>query len=127
MSFLGQVPSVYKRALSISPVLQFARTSRVSVRHNSHVVKSARRFRMAVLGSGPAGFYTAFKVLSKVENSIIDMYELLPVPFGLVRYGVAPDHPEVKVRCSISCSRTFAFRNRRSKTTVFLKFWKPCA
>ena len=52
---------------------------------------------MAVIGSGPAGFYTAYKVMSKVENSVVDMYEHLPVPFGLVRFGVAPDNPEVKV------------------------------
>ena len=52
---------------------------------------------MAVIGSGPAGFYTAYKVMSKIENSVVDMYEHLPVPFGLVRFGVAPDHPEVKV------------------------------
>ena len=51
---------------------------------------------MAVIGSGPAGFYTAYKVMSKIENSMVDMYEQLPVPFGLVRFGVAPDHPEVK-------------------------------
>jgi len=56
-----------------------------------------RPFRMAVIGSGPAGFYTAYKVMSKIENSIVDMYEHLPVPYGLVRFGVAPDHPEVKV------------------------------
>lgn len=31
------------------------------------------------------------------ENTAVDMFEELPVPFGLVRYGVAPDHPEVKV------------------------------
>lgn len=52
---------------------------------------------MAVIGSGPAGFYTAYKVLSKIENAVVDMYEQLPVPYGLVRFGVAPDHPEVKV------------------------------
>lgn len=57
-----------------------------------------RPFRMAVIGSGPAGFYTAYKVMAKIENSVVDMYEQLPVPFGLVRFGVAPDHPEVKVR-----------------------------
>ena len=55
---------------------------------------------MAVLGSGPAGFYTAYKVMSSIENAIVDMYERLPVPFGLVRFGVAPDHPEVKVKCN---------------------------
>ena len=53
---------------------------------------------MAVIGSGPAGFYTAYKVMSSIENTTIDMYESLPVPFGLVRFGVAPDHPEVKVQ-----------------------------
>lgn len=35
--------------------------------------------------------------MSKIEDSVVDMYEQLPVPFGLVRFGVAPDHPEVKV------------------------------
>ena len=53
---------------------------------------------MAVIGSGPAGFYTAYKVMSSIENATVDMYESLPVPFGLVRFGVAPDHPEVKVQ-----------------------------
>lgn len=53
---------------------------------------------MAVVGSGPAGFYTSYKVMSLINNAKVDMYEALPVPFGLVRFGVAPDHPEVKVR-----------------------------
>lgn len=53
---------------------------------------------MAVVGSGPAGFYTSYRVMSLIENAKVDMYEALPVPFGLVRFGVAPDHPEVKVR-----------------------------
>lgn len=56
-------------------------------------------FRLAVVGSGPAGFYTAYRVMNKVPNVQVDMYEALPVPFGLVRHGVAPDHPEVKVSC----------------------------
>ena len=72
----------------------------VSQWRNSHVVHEGRPFRLAVLGSGPAGFYTAYKILSKIENAVVDMYEHLPVPFGLVRYGVAPDHPEVKVSFS---------------------------
>ncbi|KAI0478778.1 nucleotide-binding domain-containing protein [Xylariaceae sp. FL0804] len=53
-------------------------------------------FRMAVVGSGPAGFYTAYRVMSKIPKARVDMFEALPVPFGLVRFGVAPDHPEVK-------------------------------
>ena len=59
---------------------------------------------MAVLGSGPAGFYTAYKVMSTIKNAVVDMFESLPVPFGLVRFGVAPDHPEVKVTCSLKIS-----------------------
>ncbi|KAI1817961.1 FAD/NAD(P)-binding domain-containing protein [Poronia punctata] len=51
---------------------------------------------MAVVGSGPAGFYTAYRVMSKIQQAKVDMFEALPVPFGLVRFGVAPDHPEVK-------------------------------
>ena len=69
----------------------------VCKRRNSTVIKNGPPFRMAVLGSGPAGFYTAYKVMSTIENAVVDMYEALPVPFGLVRFGVAPDHPEVKV------------------------------
>ena len=57
---------------------------------------------MAVVGSGPAGFYTAYRVMSKIPGAKVDMFEALPVPFGLVRFGVAPDHPEVKVRLNSS-------------------------
>ncbi|KAK6336693.1 NADPH-adrenodoxin reductase [Orbilia javanica] len=53
-------------------------------------------FRLAIIGSGPSGFYTAYRVQNKLPTAKIDMYEALPVPFGLVRFGVAPDHPEVK-------------------------------
>lgn len=60
-------------------------------------------FRLAVIGSGPAGFYTAYRVMSKLPQARVDMYEALPVPFGLVRHGVAPDHPEVKVTKSLPC------------------------
>lgn len=74
-------------------------------RCQSRVANDGRPFRMAVLGSGPAGFYSAYKVMQGIDNAIVDMYEHLPVPFGLVRYGVAPDHPEVKV------SRLYAFQS----------------
>ncbi|KAJ5569452.1 uncharacterized protein N7459_008882 [Penicillium hispanicum] len=65
-------------------------------RRNSHVASSNRPVRVAVVGSGPAGFYAASRLLSKQQDAVVDMYEKLPVPFGLARYGVAPDHPEVK-------------------------------
>ncbi|KAI2619962.1 nucleotide-binding domain-containing protein [Hypoxylon sp. NC1633] len=62
----------------------------------STATRHDRPFRMAVVGSGPAGFYTAYRVMSKVPKAKVDMFEALPVPYGLVRFGVAPDHPEVK-------------------------------
>ncbi|KAH6629513.1 NADPH:adrenodoxin oxidoreductase mitochondrial precursor [Boeremia exigua] len=65
-------------------------------------VSCTRRLRVAIIGSGPAGFYTAHRLLQKVQDAVIDMYEQLPVPYGLVRFGVAPDHPEVK-----NCQDTF--------------------
>uniref|UniRef100_A0A8C9G4C9 NADPH:adrenodoxin oxidoreductase, mitochondrial n=1 Tax=Pavo cristatus TaxID=9049 RepID=A0A8C9G4C9_PAVCR len=52
--------------------------------------------RICVVGSGPAGFYTAQHILKHHDLAEVDIYEKLPVPFGLVRFGVAPDHPEVK-------------------------------
>ncbi|XP_075227253.1 NADPH:adrenodoxin oxidoreductase, mitochondrial [Lycorma delicatula] len=52
--------------------------------------------KVAIIGSGPAGFYAAQQLIKLNNEVVIDIYERLPVPFGLVRYGVAPDHPEVK-------------------------------
>ncbi|KAF9284542.1 hypothetical protein BGZ68_004609 [Mortierella alpina] len=58
--------------------------------------RSSKPFRVAVIGSGPGGFYTAHRLLKHVPQTRVDMFEALPVPHGLVRFGVAPDHPEVK-------------------------------
>jgi ferredoxin/flavodoxin---NADP+ reductase len=53
--------------------------------------------RIAVIGSGPAGFYAAGHLLKGGEETIeVDMLERLPTPWGLVRSGVAPDHPKIK-------------------------------
>ena len=52
--------------------------------------------KVAIVGSGPAGFYTAKYLLEKHPSLTVDIIEALPTPFGLVRHGVAPDHPEVK-------------------------------
>lgn len=52
--------------------------------------------KVCIVGSGPAGFYTAQHLLKARQDVEVDIYERLPVPFGLVRFGVAPDHPEVK-------------------------------
>ncbi|HEY1313180.1 MAG TPA: NAD(P)-binding protein [Steroidobacteraceae bacterium] len=51
---------------------------------------------VAIVGSGPSGFYAAEALLKSSLTVRVDMIERLPVPFGLVRYGVAPDHPRLK-------------------------------
>lgn len=52
--------------------------------------------RFAVVGSGPSGFYAAEELLKQMPSAQVDMFERLPTPFGLVRFGVAPDHPRIK-------------------------------
>ncbi|MBO1752391.1 FAD-dependent oxidoreductase [Actinotalea sp. BY-33] len=57
---------------------------------------SSTPVRVAIVGAGPAGIYAA-DILSKADVEVsIDLFERLPAPFGLVRYGVAPDHPRIK-------------------------------
>lgn len=56
------------------------------------------KLRLAIVGAGPAGIYAA-DILLKTERAFevsIDLFEHLPAPYGLVRYGVAPDHPRIK-------------------------------
>jgi ferredoxin/flavodoxin---NADP+ reductase len=53
-------------------------------------------FRVAIVGSGPAGFYAAAALLDAEATIDVDMIERLPTPWGLVRLGVAPDHPKLK-------------------------------
>jgi len=59
--------------------------------------------QVAIVGAGPAGFYAASALLRASDRTIaVDLYERLPTPWGLVRFGVAPDHPKIK-----SVSRVF--------------------
>jgi ferredoxin--NADP+ reductase len=56
-----------------------------------------RPLRVAVVGSGPAGFYTVDALVKhKQITAEVDLFERLPAPYGLVRYGVAPDHQKIK-------------------------------
>jgi ferredoxin/flavodoxin---NADP+ reductase len=50
--------------------------------------------RAAVIGAGPSGFYAADQLLK--EGIAVDLFDMLPTPYGLVRAGVAPDHPKIK-------------------------------
>lgn len=69
---------------------------------------------VAVVGSGPAGFYTAGALLDREDLDVrVDMYERLATPWGLVRAGVAPDHPKIKsvssVYSKIASQESFRF------------------
>ncbi|XP_027846285.2 NADPH:adrenodoxin oxidoreductase, mitochondrial isoform X3 [Aphis gossypii] len=72
--------------------MQWSYLSHAIRKYSKHV----NGFHVGIVGAGPAGFYCAQQLLKKIPGCQIDIYEKLPVPFGLVRYGVAPDHPEVK-------------------------------
>ena len=65
--------------------------------YSSSVGTPETPLRVAIVGSGPAGFYTAESLLkNKQITAEVDLFERLPAPYGLVRYGVAPDHQKIK-------------------------------
>ena len=70
--------------------------------------------RVAIVGSGPAGFYAAEALLKRADAVVdVDMFDRLPTPYGLVRGGVAPDHQKIKtvirVFASTAARPTFRF------------------
>jgi protoporphyrinogen oxidase len=53
--------------------------------------------QIAIVGSGPAGYYTAEAALKEWGDDVeIDIFDMLPVPYGLIRTGVAPDHQSIR-------------------------------
>lgn len=74
------------------------------------------RLRIAVIGSGPAAFFAAEELLGQRGIEVcVDMFERLPTPGGLVRFGVAPDHQDTK-----KAARTFATTMKRKGFRLFL-------
>ncbi|MDX1873132.1 FAD-dependent oxidoreductase [Mycolicibacterium sp. 120266] len=55
-----------------------------------------RDIRVAVVGAGPAGIYASDILTGELPGARVDLFDRLPAPYGLVRYGVAPDHPRIK-------------------------------
>jgi ferredoxin/flavodoxin---NADP+ reductase len=75
---------------------------------------TAAPLTVAIVGSGPSGFYAAAGLLDQDTVDVrVDMYERLPTPWGLVRFGVAPDHPKIKsvssVYAKIAAHESFRF------------------
>lgn len=78
--------------------------------------------KLAIVGGGPSAFYVASRILSRLplqtstspqaSSLKIHMYDRLWAPYGLVRYGVAPDHPEVKVRYDTTSFQFLEFQLR---------------
>jgi ferredoxin/flavodoxin---NADP+ reductase len=73
----------------------------------ARVLRPHHRYHIVIVGSGPSGFFAAASLLKAADASdeidlAVDMLEMLPTPWGLVRSGVAPDHPKIK-----SISKTF--------------------
>ncbi|CDW52671.1 NADPH:adrenodoxin oxidoreductase [Trichuris trichiura] len=74
------------------------------MRFTCSLLERAVEVRLAVVGSGPAGMYCAQSLLSSPLNPRVDVFEKSPVPFGLIRFGVAPDHVDVK-NCIVGLER----------------------
>lgn len=72
-------------------------------------------FRVAVIGAGPAGLYTADELLKHPEVEGVDVYDRLRTPYGLVRHGVAPDHASTKL-----VTRLFEAIERQPRFRYFL-------
>ena len=59
-------------------------------------VTEVGNYRVAIIGAGPAGFYTAESLLKEHPGASVDIIDRLPTPYGLIRHGVAPDHHRMK-------------------------------
>ncbi|XP_018798910.1 PREDICTED: NADPH:adrenodoxin oxidoreductase, mitochondrial [Bactrocera latifrons] len=84
------------RSLSLSVITKQLYFNTIKKGFSTGVSDSGATKRICIVGAGPAGFYAAQYILKHLSDCAVDLIEKLPVPFGLVRYGVAPDHPEVK-------------------------------
>ena len=82
------------------------------------VTGAGTTLRVAVIGAGPAGIYTADALCSQADVPVqVDVYDRLPAPFGLLRYGVAPDHIKMKNLAS-TLQRIIELENVRFRGNV---------
>lgn len=87
-----------QRTARLNGIISRRRTIGYGTRAYSVANTRQRPLHLAIIGAGPAGFYSAYRLLKNLPDARVDMYEGLPSPYGLVRFGIAPDHPEAKVR-----------------------------
>ncbi|MCL4140445.1 UNVERIFIED_CONTAM: hypothetical protein GTU68_006798 [Idotea baltica] len=72
------------------------------------------KIKIAIVGSGPSAFFAADMLLKKVENVEISIFEKLSEPYGLVRFGVAPDHAKIR-----SVTKAFEKTLQKENVTLF--------
>uniref|UniRef100_A0AC35UCN5 NADPH:adrenodoxin oxidoreductase, mitochondrial n=1 Tax=Rhabditophanes sp. KR3021 TaxID=114890 RepID=A0AC35UCN5_9BILA len=84
--------------------------------HIRNVGSSIKNPTIAIVGAGPSGLYTCSSIFRKIPEVTIDVFDRSPVPFGLVRYGVAPDHADVK-----NCTKQFEkiFETHKNNLSLF--------
>lgn len=87
--------NLHKTAIPLKSVAKNSFDQRIRWRGFSNT-SNRNAIHIAIIGSGPSGFYSAKYLLDSNDSIHIDMFERLPTPYGLVRYGVAPDHQAVK-------------------------------
>ncbi|XP_063900648.1 uncharacterized protein LOC135120279 isoform X2 [Zophobas morio] len=88
------MPTHFSKQLNLKSLYYNVKENRFRLHGSPNIVT-----KLCIVGSGPAGFFTALRLLKLVPptlNFTIDIFEKLPFAGGLVRYGVAPDHPETK-------------------------------
>ncbi len=73
-----------------------ASTSATAAAHDTQQSSTSQPLRVAVVGAGPAGIYAADILTTQDAYVTVDIFDRLPTPYGLIRYGVAPDHPRIK-------------------------------
>ncbi|KAH3666570.1 hypothetical protein WICMUC_005639 [Wickerhamomyces mucosus] len=85
-----------------------------SLKANFIIFKRFQSTKIAIIGSGPSSFYTAHELIKKQPNLNISIFEKLPTPFGLSRYGISPDHNEVK-----NCEEILINLNEKSQINYY--------
>ena len=99
----------------------------------SRSYSSPLKWRVAVIGSGPAGFYAIGELFKQQDHLVkVDLFDRLPTPYGLVRGGVAPDHQKIKSVCKIfdriaiytpESFTGYSYLGTKFKHPTFFTFW----
>uniref|UniRef100_A0A915P3L1 FAD/NAD(P)-binding domain-containing protein n=1 Tax=Meloidogyne floridensis TaxID=298350 RepID=A0A915P3L1_9BILA len=88
--------NIKQRQVSAVKILSFIRLSLQHLRRTKSTFSTSPAPQIAIIGSGPSGLYVCSRLLQRFENCFIDIFDKAQAPFGLIYYGVAPDHFDMK-------------------------------